>query len=135
MKDYKKEALEYIDKYIDIVDDFATGEYNDIGDLIEYLAGGAVRIETPDGLTEEEEENEIDRYLQEIHAAVEEHAEEIKKGLLIKQIIDVVENNPGILELYNNNIWSVYYELGEAYNTLENLNQINKNLGGEAVKI
>lgn len=84
MRDYKKAALDYIDKYLNIIDDFASGIYSDINHLAEFLSD-TIEIEYRDGMTDTEYEKEADRQTKEIYKAIEEHADEIKKGLLIRR--------------------------------------------------
>ena len=134
MTDYRKATREYIDRYMDIQGDVANGDYTDIHHLAEFLID-TIDVDFSECESDEEYDAELDRHRIEIYdVLIKEHADEIYKGQLIHQILDAFWEDKELMEMYNNNIWDVCGDLYEIYDNAEDLEQINKNLGGKEVK-
>lgn len=134
MRDYKQETRDYIEDKMDILDDFASGEYSSLDHLAEFLIC-TIEVDYSPEWTDEQLEAEADRQRIEIYnVLMTEYAETIRKGLLMNQILEAFWNDKSLLGFYNNNIWDVYGDLLEIFDNIEDLERINKNLGGKEVK-
>ena len=134
MKDYRQIAKDYIENYMDIQDDIVTSEYTDLDGVAEHLIN-TIDVDFWPGQSDEEWEAEADRQRIEIYnVLLTEYADACYKGELMRQILDIFYEDAELMEFYNDNIWDVYGDLNELFDNVEDLERINKNLGGKEVK-
>ena len=132
MKDYRNEVLNFLDN-TDIENDVVMSDYENLNAVADHLRNIIV-VDCWPGQTDEEHEKETDRRNNEIYnTLVTECAEDCYKGELKRQILDIFWEDKELMEFYNNNIWDIYGELNEVFDNTEDLEQINKNLGGKGV--
>lgn len=132
MKDYRNEVLNFLED-TDIENDIVMSDYENLNAVADHLRN-IIAVDCWPGQTDEEREKETDRRNNEIYnTLVKECAEDCYKGELKRQILDIFWEDAELMEFYNNNIWDIYGELNEVFDNTEDLEQINKNLGGKGV--
>ena len=85
LKDYRKEAEDYITENLEIEEDVVSGEINDIDHLAEILID-SIETDYRRKMTDEEFEKEAERERHEIYSLLHEKYEDIvKRGIKIRE--------------------------------------------------